>query len=96
MTKQNLYEERDGINNFNYVKETYFCDYNHEAIQSIANDFAQASKNSIELTKTIFMFVRDKIIFGGEYWQMKASETLERSYGVFWHKNLLLIMMLRY
>lgn len=96
MTKRKLYEERGGINKFNYVKETYFCDYNHEAIQSIANDFVRASKNSVELTKNIFMFVRDQIIFGGDHWQVKASETLEKSYGACWNKNLLLIALLRY
>jgi len=48
----------------NHLRETYFCDYNHNKIRSMANDFAQASKDPIGLTKNIFMFVRDKIIFG--------------------------------
>ncbi|MGD8980874.1 MAG: transglutaminase family protein [Desulfobacterales bacterium] len=83
-------------NSANHLKETYFCDYNHEAIQSIANDFAQATKDPIELTKNIFMFVRDKIIFGGDHWQMKASETIKKGYGACWNKNLILIALLRY
>ena len=82
--------------NFNYLKETYFCDYNHEAIQNIANDFVQLTKDPIELTKSIFMFVRDKIIFGGDHWQVKSSETLQKGYGACWNKNLLLTAMLRY
>lgn len=82
--------------NYNYLKETYFCDYNHEAIQSIANDFAKTLKDPIEQTKSIFMHVRDGIIFGGDHWQVKASETLKKGYGACWNKNLLLIALLRY
>ena len=82
--------------NYNYLKETYFCDYNHKEIRSIANMFVKASKDPNELTKNIFMFVRDKIIFGGDHWQMKASDTLRKGYGACWNKNLLLIALLRY
>ncbi len=81
---------------YNYLKETYFCDYNHNAIRSMANDFVQASKDPIEQTKNIFMFIRDKIIFGGDHWQVKASETLQKGYGACWNKNLILIALLRY
>jgi transglutaminase-like putative cysteine protease len=82
--------------NYNYLMETYFCNYNHEAIQSIVDDFAQLTKNPIELTKSIFLFVRDKIIFGGDHWQVKASETLKKGYGACWNKNLLIMALLRY
>lgn len=82
--------------NYNYLKETCFCDYNHNAIRGMANHFVQASKDPIELTKNIFMFVRDKIIFGGDHWQVNASETLQKGYGACWNKNLLLIALLRY
>jgi transglutaminase-like putative cysteine protease len=58
--------------------------------------FVKASKDPNELTKNIFMFVRDKIIFGGDHWQMKASDTLRKGYGACWNKNLLLIALLRY
>ena len=83
-------------NSANYLKETYFCDYNHNAIRSTANDLFQPSKDPIELTKDIFMYVRDGIIFGGDHWQVKASETLQKGYGACWNKNLLLIALLRY
>ena len=83
-------------NNVNHLKETYFCDYNHIAIRNTANDFAKTLKDPIELTKSIFMHVRDAIIFGGDHWQLKASETLEKGYGACWNKNLLLIALLRF
>ena len=60
------------------------------------NDLVKASKDPNELTKDIFMFVRDKIIFGGDHWQVKASETLKKGYGACWNKNLLMIALLRY
>ena len=47
-----------------HLKETYFCDYNHDTIKRTANEFGRASKTSVDLTKDIFMYVRDKIIFG--------------------------------
>lgn len=80
----------------NHLRETYFCDYNHNAIRSMANDFAKTLKDPIELTKSIFMHVRDGIIFGGDHWQVKASETLQKGYGACWNKNLLFIALLRY
>ena len=86
----------DDLKSINHLKETYFCDYNHPAIRSTANDLFRASKNPIELTKNMFMFVRDEIIFGGDHWQVKASETLKKGYGACWNKNLLLIALLRY
>ena len=61
--------------------ETYFCDYNHKAIRSTADDFVQLTKDPIDLTKSVFMYVRDRIIFGGDHWQMKASETFRKGYG---------------
>jgi transglutaminase-like putative cysteine protease len=39
--------------------------------------------------------VRDKIIFGGDHWQVKASETLLKGYGACFNKNLLMIALLR-
>ena len=61
---------------YNYLKETYFCDYNHISIRSFANDLHEALKDPIELINNFFMFVRDKIISGGDHWQVKASQTL--------------------
>lgn len=81
--------------NYTYLQETYFCDYNHEAIQSMGNDFVHLTKDPIELAKSIFLYVRDRIIFGGDRWQVKASGTLKKGYGACWNKNLLLIAMLR-
>ena len=83
-------------NNINHLSKTYFCNYGHKEIRSIANDLVKASKVPNDLTKDIFMFVRDKIIFGGDHWQVKASETLKKGYGACWNKNLLLIALLRY
>lgn len=80
----------------NHLRETYFCNYHHKEIRSIANVFDKASKDPVEKTKNIFMFVRDKIIFGGDHWQVKASETLKKGFGACWNKNLLMIALLRY
>ena len=86
----------DNLKSINHLKETYFCDYNHPAIRSTVKGLMKASKDPIDLTKSIFMLVRDGIIFGGDIWQIKASETLKKGYGACWNKNLLLIALLRY
>lgn len=44
----------------------------------------------------IELFVRESIVFGGDRWKVKASETLEKGYGACYNKNLLLIALLRY
>lgn len=62
----------------NHLKEIYFCDSNYKAVWRMGNDIVQTSKEPTVLTNKIFMFVIDKIIFGGDHWQVKALETLQK------------------
>jgi transglutaminase-like putative cysteine protease len=77
------------------LMETYYCDYSHPLIQEKAADFMQYKSDKSTLIKKIFHFVRDEIVFGGDYWKVKASETLQKSYGACYNKNLLFIALLR-
>ena len=75
--------------------ETTYCDYSHPAVSVLSEKFVQDSKDEVDLIEKIFLFVRDRIIFGGDHWQVKASVTLSKGYGACFNKNLLMIALLR-
>ena len=70
--------------------------HNHKANRGKADDIFKGSKDPIELEKNILIYVRGGIVFSGENWQVKASETLEKGYGTCYNKNLLMIALMRY
>ena len=78
------------------LMETYYCDFSNKEIEKVARKFLEYKQNTRELVTKTFMFVREKIIFGGDRWKVKASETLKNGYGACYSKNLLLIALLRY
>ena len=78
----------------NNLAETIYCDHSHSAILELSRKFVQDSSDTIDLVEKIFLFVRDSIIFGGDQWQVKASETLAKGYGACFNKNLLMISLL--
>ena len=77
------------------LDETFYCDYSHPAIMELSAKIAQGSTKQIDIIENIFLFVRDRIIFGGDHWQVKASETLLKGYGACYNKNILMIALLR-
>ncbi len=66
----------------NTLKETFYCDYNHPGIRDLAVRLSTDAKDPVEVAKNIFCHVRDEIPFGFDLYRLKASETLERGYGV--------------
>jgi transglutaminase-like putative cysteine protease len=82
-------------NNSIYLEETFYCDYSHPIIRDKASDFKIYESDKLNLIQNIFHFVRDGIVFGGDIWKTKASETLNKGYGACYNKNLLLITLLR-
>jgi len=86
--------QRNEILNDNLAETTY-CDYSHPAIAELSNKFLRDSTDIHDLIEKVFLFVRDTIIFGGDHWQVKASETLLKGYGACYNKNLLMISLLR-
>jgi transglutaminase-like putative cysteine protease len=75
--------------------ETVYCDHSHPAIQKLSDQFTQSSTDPADLVAKVFLFVRDAIVFGGDHWQVKASETLAKGYGACFNKNLLFISIVR-
>jgi transglutaminase-like putative cysteine protease len=90
MTQLNQSEMKD------MLQETFFCNFNHASIQSLARTLAEDEKDKKKITETIFKYVRDKIRFGVDIAQVKASDTLEKGYGACWNKALLMVALLRY
>lgn len=78
-----------------HLSETVYCDLLHPAIQTLAGKFERDAASTADLIEKIFLFVRDTIVFGGDHWQVKASETLAKGYGACFNKNLLMIAILR-
>ncbi len=78
------------------VQETFFCDFGHKEIQRVADKLAKDKDDQAELAERIFGFVRDEIVFGFDPWQVKASDTLQKGYGMCSNKALLMVALLRY
>ena len=78
-----------------YLQETVFCDVNHYAVSGLAHQLANGETDPGGVAEAIFKHVRDNIRFGFDLVQVKASETLEKGYGVCWNKALLMVALLR-
>ena len=63
----NIYALNKKSNDESYdLVETYYCDFSNIEIKKAAKDFLEHKENTRELVTKIFLFVRDKIIFGGD------------------------------
>ncbi len=77
------------------IQETVYCDFNHAAVSSLAKKLAGNETDHGKITQRVFQYVRDNIRFGFDLVQVKASQTLEKGYGVCWNKALLMVALLR-
>lgn len=77
------------------IQETVYCDFNHAAVSSLAKKLAGEETDAGKITQAVFKDVRDNIRFGFDLVQVKASQTLEKGYGVCWNKALLMVALLR-
>ncbi len=93
-------EEHPAENDFNYgnndLMDTFYCDFSNKEIEKAAKNFQGYKGDTRELVTKIFLFVREEIVFGGDRWKVKASETLKKRYGACYNKNILLVALLRY
>lgn len=74
---------------------TFYCDHGHHLIQHTAKRLRTGNDDPTAVARQTFQFVRDRILFGFDRFQRKASETLKKGYGVCWNKALLLTALLR-
>ena len=78
-----------------YLQPTEFCDCNNEEIIKHAHMMSKGASTSKEKAIKIFYFVRDKIPFGVDSPDTKASVTLKKGYGYCVTKTNLQIALLR-
>lgn len=79
-----------------YLGETVFCDFGSPAVQGLAEGVDAAGKSPGELATAAFRLVREKIPFGFDLWQVKASATVQKGYGMCSNKALVLVAVLRH
>lgn len=79
-----------------YLGETVFCDFGSPSVRSLAEKVDSAGKTSEETARAAFLLVRDEILFGFDLWQVKASETVQKAYGMCSNKALVLAAVLRH
>ena len=79
-----------------YLGETVFCDYRNPAVRSLAEEVPAEGKSHEELAKAAFLLLRDKIAFGFDLWQVKASATVRKGYGMCSNKALAFVAVLRH
>ncbi len=77
------------------IQTTFYCDHDHPVICSLAEDLNRDTENESAFIKKVFYHIRDHIRFGGDLWQVKASDTLIKGYGACYNKNLLFMAILR-
>lgn len=82
-----------------YLKSTEIIDYHDSAIQTLAMQLAQNSRDDMQIAKNCFIYVRDEIRHSGDYHDnittCKASEVLRRKTGWCYAKSHLLAALLR-
>lgn len=78
------------------VQETFFCDFHHPAVRCLAEEVGRDAGTPAALATAAFRAVRERIRFGFDRWQVKASETLEKGFGMCSNKALVFVAVLRY
>ena len=79
----------------NFLKETTYCNCNNPIIKDFAIKLCYKYSNEKDKAVMLFNYVRDNIPYKFDYWNLKASDTLKKGYGMCTNKNNLLIALLR-
>lgn len=77
------------------LRPTVYCDIGHPEIQDLAAGLRRGEDDPGGVAARTFYFVRDRIRFGFDLYQRRASQTLYQGYGACWNKSLLLAALLR-
>jgi len=78
-----------------FLKETKYCDFEHPAIQQLAQKLTDKCDNPKEKAVSLFYWVRDNIYYRVGFWNRKASETLAERSGTCTNNANLLVALLR-
>lgn len=79
-----------------FLAETKYCDISNPAIQSKSKMLISSCKgDEVCFAIRIFNWVRDEVKYGFDFWNVKASETMKKMFGMCANKANLQIAMLR-
>lgn len=78
-----------------FLKPTAYCDSSNPAIKKTAIFLTKDYVDQRQKAVALFIYVRDSIVYTFDYWNIKASETLEKKSGMCTNKNNLFIALLR-
>ncbi len=78
-----------------YLGPSELCDCQDPRIQTQARALIQGAGNRKEAAQRIFYFVRDRILFGMDHCDVRASETLDKGFGFCITKTNLQVALLR-
>jgi transglutaminase-like putative cysteine protease len=78
-----------------YLKPTVLCDFDNVKVGDKAREIVKGVKIPKDMALKIFYFVRDEIAFGLDYFDSKASHTLEKQRGFCFTKANLQVALLR-
>ena len=88
-----VFQTPEGMDEF--ITSTRLCDVEHARVKNRARELTENANSPEEAALSIFTFVRDSILFGLDFPDTRASETLERGYGFCVTKTNLQIALLR-
>lgn len=78
-----------------FLDKTIYCDFDHEVIQKIAQEFRLRYPNKRDLAKQLFYFVRNETKYCVGNWSCKASDTLAKKQGTCTNSANLLVALCR-
>jgi transglutaminase-like putative cysteine protease len=78
-----------------YLGPTKLCDCDHVLLKKKANEIADGAVDPAQAALRVFRFVRDQILFGMDYPDVKASHTLKKGLGFCIPKTNLQMALLR-
>lgn len=78
-----------------YLQVTKYCDFDSPVIRTKSQEITKPLNTDKGKSVALFNWVRDNIMYKFDYWNVKASETLEKGTGMCTNKSNLLIALLR-
>ena len=77
------------------LKPTMLCDFDNAKVRDKAREIIKGVNTPKDMALKVFYFVRDEITFGLDYFDSKASHTLDKKKGFCFTKANLQVALLR-
>lgn len=71
------------------------CDFSDAALQALKERLFKPSLSPVRQAERVYDFIRQKILYGFDEWEVKASQTFAKGWGMCFNKSNLMIALLR-